>query len=113
LSLVSRSAAASEFTPAIVEGRVEPPIGADGALDHRPDLSGIRHVTGDANRVVTRCAHALSRLADHLLVAINKDHGRASLGEGLCRRQANATAGSHDECHFPIESCSHPPFYPI
>jgi hypothetical protein len=55
-----------------------------------------------------RCAQALGRLPDRRLVAIGKDDGRAGLGEGLCRRQANATAGSGDERHFAIECCSHP-----
>ena len=88
----------------IVEGCVEPPIGADGALDHRIDLSGIGHVTGDTDGVVTRCAQALGRLADHLLVTISNDHGCASFGECLRCRQANATASSCDQCHFSIES---------
>jgi hypothetical protein len=57
---------------------------------------------------VTRGAQALGRLADPLLVAIGKDHGRAGLGEGLCRRQANAAARSGDERRFSVERRGHP-----
>jgi hypothetical protein len=53
---------------------------------------------------VSRCAQALGRLADRLLVTIGNDHGCASLGKGFRCRQANATASTGDECHFPIES---------
>jgi hypothetical protein len=38
-------------------------------------------------------------------------HRRTGLGERFCCRQADAAAGSGDECHFSVKGSVMPPFY--
>ena len=81
----------------VVERHVQPAVGSDGALDHRGGLRLVRHVAGDADRLVTGRGQLGGRGVEGVGVDVGEHDSGARLGERLRGGQPDAGAGTGDQ----------------
>src|SRR4051812_20179734 len=104
LGRLVRCVARRDLNAGVVEGHVEPAEASNRAVDHRGDLSLVRYIAGNSNRLMTRRGQRVGRCTQAFLVDVGEHDGRACFGKGPCSRSPMPELAPVTRATWPLKS---------